>query len=160
MEFLEPDFDPNKQTIAQLKSLLSQHSNIQLPMKAEKKQYYVDLFREHITAKAKTIRHRLESVQPSTTGILAVSKRGSPLPSTRANLADSALNVGDISKTPARGRKRLEDNSRTFSGVPPPPPPSSVERDNVFQSGGLKSSMVALVGSSEKVNFVQINLNT
>lgn len=72
------EVDPNLLTIPKLKAILSENG-VQLPMRNEKKAFYVDLFRKHITAKADTIRKRQQAIKPSSAGIMAVSSRGSPL---------------------------------------------------------------------------------
>jgi len=76
-EFLEADFDPNTLTIPKLKAALSA-VGIALPMKQERKPFYVDLFQRHITAKAMQLKQKRRAVFPSSEGITAVNGRGSP----------------------------------------------------------------------------------
>jgi hypothetical protein len=76
-EFLDPNFDPNSLTIARLKSALAD-AGVTLPMRQEKKPFYVDLFRTHISARADELLSARQHVRPSAAGIMAVSKNGSP----------------------------------------------------------------------------------
>lgn len=76
-EYLLPDFDPNELTVPKLKAALSA-VGVELPMKQERKPFYVDLFIKHITKKANTLRKTRQNVYPSSEGIMAVSGRGSP----------------------------------------------------------------------------------
>ena len=75
-EYFQSDFDPAALTIPKLKSALVD-AGIDIPMKQERKAFYVDLFRREIMDNAGKLQAR-RKVRPSAAGILAVSKNGSP----------------------------------------------------------------------------------
>ena len=76
-EYLTAGFDPATLTIPKLKSALTQ-VGVALPMKQERKQFYVELFQKHITRNREKLLQRKRNVAPSAKGIFAVNGRGSP----------------------------------------------------------------------------------
>lgn len=70
-EYLSKEFDVYSLTISKLKTTLSQ-MGVQLPMKQERKQFYVDLFQKHITHRADEIKAK-RTVKPSSSGIIDVT---------------------------------------------------------------------------------------
>ena len=53
-EYLEPNFEPQKATVLELIRYLSAH-DIPLPNARQRKQFYINLFEEHIAAQRETL---------------------------------------------------------------------------------------------------------
>jgi hypothetical protein len=89
MEYFDPEFDPRKETIASLSSILSNHG-IELPNSRQKKQFYVDLFVDELVPKAQEIMSEIENVKPSNQGIIFVKPK-SKIPISKSPLRSTHL---------------------------------------------------------------------
>jgi hypothetical protein len=83
-EYIDKNFDPLTLTVAKLKSVLSE-ANVPLSGKQEKKQYYVDLFKQHVSGNQ---RLRMQTT-PSNDGITNVHKNGRPVTPTPSSRKSS-----------------------------------------------------------------------
>jgi hypothetical protein len=99
MSYFEEGFDPSKQTVSRLSSILSSHG-IQLPVTRQKKQFYVDLFNNQLAPKAHIILKNMASVVPSNKGITFVSPK-SKIPIKKSPLKERTPNESKT-QTPAK----------------------------------------------------------
>ena len=112
-QFLEPDFDANKLTKPQLRSILSQHGVNDLPPLSAKKEALVTLFDSRIKPRAEDIKAAQSKIKPSSHGIVMLDKDSRPSPSKSSpNKSSSPRNLPRGRRGTSSSEKR---NSRSVS---------------------------------------------
>lgn len=84
-EYLEADFDANRLTKPQLRSILAAHGVSDLPPANTRKEALVELFVDHIQRRSKEIKRAHSRVRPSDKGISFLDEQSQPSPKRRSS---------------------------------------------------------------------------
>ncbi|KAI9356536.1 hypothetical protein DFJ73DRAFT_823000 [Zopfochytrium polystomum] len=174
--FLAAAFDPQKATIAELRSILSS-CEVQPPNTRANKEEFVKCFREKVAANAETFIQNLAKVQPSSDGITVVSlepignsERERSKPRAR-KLKPSAAATSQVAAAKAKKAFQLTNNveisdssssadeESTIQQAPSPPKPESqdIALKNVTNSTRTEDATKIIrkfAGNSKKLTEV------